>query len=266
MNTIPAVVSPVVALVDGRAVTTSQNIAAVFRKDHGKVLRSIRDLNCSPAFNEANFGLVDYADEKGEMRPAYTLTRDGCAFLIMGFTGKRAAAFKERYIAAFNAMEAELLNRTGQPAFDHQPLTAEHARRLQEAVAARAMKFDGKARAHAFAVLWGGIKTRFNVPTYRELPDHESDAAIAFVTTLELKLALPSPEGAPNIRAHRWLLSWDMDGTECMRAIPNEACVMTVPQLLKALATPGELPVDTETLMHFIAAAANRLALAHQSN
>lgn len=29
-------------------------------------------------------------------------------FLIMGFTGRKAAAFKEAYIARFNQMEAEL--------------------------------------------------------------------------------------------------------------------------------------------------------------
>lgn len=38
----------------------------------------------------------------------YTMTKDGFVFLIMGFTGKKAAAFKEAYIAEFNRMEAEL--------------------------------------------------------------------------------------------------------------------------------------------------------------
>ncbi|EOS1856350.1 Rha family transcriptional regulator, partial [Escherichia coli] len=33
------------------------------------------------------------------------ITRDGFAFLAMGFTGKRAARFKEAYINAFNQME-----------------------------------------------------------------------------------------------------------------------------------------------------------------
>jgi phage regulator Rha-like protein len=39
----------------------------------------------------------------------YYVTRDGFAFLAMGFTGKKAAQFKERYIAAFNAMEKKLM-------------------------------------------------------------------------------------------------------------------------------------------------------------
>lgn len=42
------------------------------------------------------------------MRPAYRLTRDGFAFLAMGFTGKRAALWKEKFLEAFNAMERRL--------------------------------------------------------------------------------------------------------------------------------------------------------------
>lgn len=33
------------------------------------------------------------------------MTRDGFTFLVMGFTGKVAAQFKEAYIEAFNEME-----------------------------------------------------------------------------------------------------------------------------------------------------------------
>lgn len=36
------------------------------------------------------------------------MTKDGFVFLVMGFTGKKAAAFKEAYIAEFNRMEAGL--------------------------------------------------------------------------------------------------------------------------------------------------------------
>ncbi|EBA6490188.1 Rha family transcriptional regulator, partial [Salmonella enterica] len=51
---------------------------------------------------------VEYIDAKGEKRPMYEMTKDGFVFLVMGFTGKKAAAFKEAYIAEFNRMEAEL--------------------------------------------------------------------------------------------------------------------------------------------------------------
>ena len=40
------------------------------------------------------------------------MTKDGCVFLVMGFTGKEAALFKEQYIAAFNEMVEFIKNRT----------------------------------------------------------------------------------------------------------------------------------------------------------
>ena len=103
------VVSPHLAVVDGRPVTTSLDIAEKFEKLHKEVLRAIRNVECSQEFNRRNFAPVEYLDAKGEKRPMFQITRDGFAFLAMGFTGKKAALWKERYIAAFNAMEAELL-------------------------------------------------------------------------------------------------------------------------------------------------------------
>ena len=91
--------------------TTSLIVANVFEKEHKNVLRDIENLECSSMFNELNFEPVEYKDAKGEMRPAYRMTRDGFAFLAMGFTGKKAAAWKERFLEAFNAMEAALRRR-----------------------------------------------------------------------------------------------------------------------------------------------------------
>jgi phage antirepressor YoqD-like protein len=44
------------------------------------------------------------------------MTRDGFTFLVMGFTGKKTAIWKEQFIRAFNTMEAKL--RSPQPVFD----------------------------------------------------------------------------------------------------------------------------------------------------
>jgi hypothetical protein len=44
--------------------------------------------------------------------PAYRITRDGFAILAMGFTGKEAMKWKEKYIKAFNAMEKALLKQS----------------------------------------------------------------------------------------------------------------------------------------------------------
>ncbi|EOS94821.1 hypothetical protein ETR_11658, partial [Erwinia tracheiphila PSU-1] len=52
--------------------------------------------------------LSEYTDATGCKLPCYNTTRDGFAFLAMGFTGRQAAAFKEAYITAFNRMEQAL--------------------------------------------------------------------------------------------------------------------------------------------------------------
>lgn len=101
----------IVEIDDGKMFTTSLTVAQAFEKEHKDVLKAISNLECSKEFNERNFAPVEYKDAKGEMRPAYRLTRDGFAFLAMGFTGKKAAAWKEKFLEAFNAMEAALLAR-----------------------------------------------------------------------------------------------------------------------------------------------------------
>lgn len=106
-----SIVQPIESIVEvdeGGMFTTSLIVARAFEKNHYDVLKAIANLECSPEFNERNFAAVEYRDAKGEMRPAYRLTRDGFAFLAMGFTGKKAAAWKEKFLEAFNAMERAL--------------------------------------------------------------------------------------------------------------------------------------------------------------
>ena len=94
---------------EDRPYITSLELAAKFEKEHRNILRAIQTLECSDEFNQLNFELVDYKDAKGEKRPMYRIYRDGFAFLAMGFTGEKAAAFKEKYIKLFNVMEKELI-------------------------------------------------------------------------------------------------------------------------------------------------------------
>lgn len=102
--------TPILAIVEGKPVASSVTVAEHFEKKHKHVLDAIqRIINEVPLdFNEPNFRPVDYLDAKGERRPAYELSRDGFTLLAMGFTGKKALAWKLKYIEAFNAMEAAL--------------------------------------------------------------------------------------------------------------------------------------------------------------
>lgn len=92
---------------DNNQVTTdSLTVADRFGKRHCDVLRSIKLLKCSKEFSERNFASAEYLDEQGKPRTYYDMTRDGWMFLVMGFTGERAAEWKEKFIVAFRAMEA----------------------------------------------------------------------------------------------------------------------------------------------------------------
>lgn len=88
----------------------SRFVAEAFDKNHRDVLRSIRTLTdeqsgLSAEFRLRNFAQSTYLNEQGHRQPCYQLTRDGFTMLAMGFTGKKAARFKEFYIKRFNEME-----------------------------------------------------------------------------------------------------------------------------------------------------------------
>ena len=87
-------------------------VAEAFGKKHKNVLRDIDNLECSEEFLGLNFEpcvKIRELASGGKIQDRYfNITRDGFTFLAMGYTGKKAAEFKEKYIAAFNAMEQQL--------------------------------------------------------------------------------------------------------------------------------------------------------------
>ncbi len=104
---------------DGQPFTTSRAVAERFGKRHKNVLRDIENLLADmpdPAFRELNFEptIYEVPGPKGATRrePEYRLTHDGFALLAMGFTGRDALAWKVAFLQAFNALEAELAERT----------------------------------------------------------------------------------------------------------------------------------------------------------
>ncbi len=100
-----------VAVENEHAVTTTLRVAEVFGKQHKDVLKAVKSLDCSEEFRERNFALSKIDYQNGNIKkqlPMYYITRDGFMFLVMGFTGKTAAKWKEAYIKAFNEMEAKI--------------------------------------------------------------------------------------------------------------------------------------------------------------
>ena len=89
--------------------TTSLRVAEAFGKRHDNVIQGIENLGCSEAFTRLNFQVSEYEDSTGRKLLMYEMTKNGFSFLVMGFTGKKASEWKEKYIAAFDRMEQELV-------------------------------------------------------------------------------------------------------------------------------------------------------------
>ncbi len=174
-----ATLAPELAVIDGHITTTSLQVAQHFGKRHADVIRAIKNLGAPEEFNERNFALVEYTDEKGERRPAYRITRDGFTILAMGFTGKEAMQWKIAYITAFNQMERELIARTTRPvdpAIDYRRIDANQAQTLKEAV--QAIVATG---AQGYGETWARLHRKFRVNSYLELPATRFADALAYL-------------------------------------------------------------------------------------
>lgn len=179
--------TPSVTIHDGKAVTTSQAVAEYFIKRHDNVLRSIDSLECSPEFRLLNFKETSYQRENpnggtGIGTKYYEMTKDGFVFLVMGFTGKKAAAFKEAYIAEFNRMEAMLLQPHSLPTVH---LTIEQQGALKALVKSRVDALPQSKRAKAAISLWSALKSHFGV-SYKAIAADQFTDALSLVARLTL--------------------------------------------------------------------------------
>lgn len=104
-----------VYLKNDQAVCDSLQVAEAFEKRHADVIRKIENaINSERNFASAKraFHESEYIDRQGKKRKKYIMNRDGFSFIVMGFTGEKADAWKWRYIDAFNEMEAIIRERT----------------------------------------------------------------------------------------------------------------------------------------------------------
>ncbi len=111
MTTLITIPQDAVIALNGDVRTTSIKIAEAFGKQHHHLCQKINKLDCSAEFLTRNFSRVPF-DHNGNQYDSYQITKDGFMFLVMGFTGKKAAAIKEAYIGAFNTMAAQLKRQT----------------------------------------------------------------------------------------------------------------------------------------------------------
>lgn len=91
---------------------SSRDVAERFGKQHKDVLEAIRNLIDQNSAVKNMFIESAYKNTRGRYYEEYLMDRDGFSLLIMGFTGKKALAWKIKYLEAFNAMEERLKQRT----------------------------------------------------------------------------------------------------------------------------------------------------------
>jgi Rha family phage regulatory protein len=93
------------------AVVSSLMVADNFNKRHDRLIQSIEELYGDVHGFVEMFRQSTHKDTYGREQKIYYMNRDGFALLVMGFTGKKALAWKLKYIDAFNRMEKLLSER-----------------------------------------------------------------------------------------------------------------------------------------------------------
>lgn len=212
MNSIALIPQDSIVFNHNQIRTSSIKVCEAFGKRHDNVLRIIQNIDCSPEFNALNFEAVEYLDKKGEKRTMWEMTKDGFMFLVMGFTGKKAAQIKEAFINAFNAMAAELSKKEGSkknltlsPAMQHYIQTCVNDKAKQD--------------TKAYQTIYSGIKAAFKVGSYKDIPFSQFPALCKH---LNVPVALELLEGEylahgeqqvavaepPEINAREHMVSW----------------------------------------------------------
>ena len=188
-----------ISLVNNELRTTSAKVADAFGKLHKDVLRKIESLDCSPEFASAHFCAHVENQVVGTARrdmKYYEMTKDGFMFLVMGFTGKKAAMIKEAYINAFNWMAGQLLNKP------EQKTTVDTRTPLRDAVNMLVAK-KKLMYPDAYAI----VHQRFAVGHIDELTQEQIPQAVEYVHRLVLEGEWMPPQKELPLVQEGYLLS-----------------------------------------------------------
>lgn len=283
MKAIAPVAPVAVELIDGHPTTTSLDVAEHFGKRHDDVLKRLRNLDCSPEFTLRNFAERSRPGSNKKPEPYYRMTRDGFTFLCMGFTGKEAAKWKEAYINAFNQLEQAITEKNNMPAVQEAAVEQRAFRGHHILIT----ELEGKPWFSA-----GNLCTALSLGSSDRLvrslaPQHKRKlcrgkrelwmidtigaeraadyckAELAEEYRKWLRRQLPQqvtdkPAGAPSLMGRRWLISFDHSGKEQIRPIPEDAGVMTLREMLSAVAA-GDLWMSTDELFQLSATLHHRI-------
>ena len=106
---------------------SSLQIAELTGKKHHHVVRDIRRL-LKQGVDETNFGLVDYIDTKGELRPCFNLTKKGCLILASGYN----ALLRESIINRWEDLESQKQSFQVPQSFSEALMLAAHQQEIIE--------------------------------------------------------------------------------------------------------------------------------------
>lgn len=252
---------------NGEVFTSTQQVAEAFEKLHNHVIAKVRALECSAQFLTDNFSSVKF-EHRGNTYEAFEMTKDGFMFLVMSFTGKKAAAIKEGYIAAFNWM-AEQLGLSSKSLVAKavsEALGAEGARTLSNVMRCRVAKLDAEHQRSATAKLASALHARFDVPRMELIPADQMDSACNFIASYAIEGEYLPKGGNQSVdipsdlsEIQRCLVFTDGSGKRQVQPVPFDACVMSPTQFLTAITGSNGLDVPPTVLFDFALAAMEKV-------
>lgn len=96
----------------GKNVIESRMVAEMIEMQHKELLRKIKgydEILTSAKLRSLDFFIPNtYIDSKGEERPCYLLTKQGCEMVANKLTGEKGVIFTAQYVEAFNKMEQKV--------------------------------------------------------------------------------------------------------------------------------------------------------------
>jgi Rha family phage regulatory protein len=155
---------------NGTLVADSREVANMIGKRHDHLMRDIQGYAAAieksaetvAVPNAPKFGAVDffipstYVDPKGETRPCYLLTKQGCEMVANKLTGEKGVLFTAAYVQQFNTMEKFIKG---------EKLDADEKFTIQRMKAEAALK-NANARQ---AALWAKFSDMLNTPEHKQI-------------------------------------------------------------------------------------------------
>lgn len=92
---------------NNKRVTELKLVSEYFNKRHLHLLRDIKNLIKADPTLMDEFIPYQYTDKYNRKQPSYYLTEEGFCLLAMGFTGRKALAWKRKFYKAFKDLQTE---------------------------------------------------------------------------------------------------------------------------------------------------------------